>query len=90
MNFEWDDNKARVNLSKHRISFDLSRLVFDDPNKVDDIDDNLDFGEERWIATGLAGNQLLVVVYVLRREKIRIISARRATKYEEQDYYQQT
>ena len=90
MNFEWDEAKASTNLKKHGISFVLSRSVFDDPNKLDDLDDVIDYGEERWIITGLAELQLLTVVYTLRRGIIRIISARRATRHEEQDYYQQT
>ena len=90
MEFEWDDAKASSNLKKHGISFVQSRQVFDDPRKVDDLDNFLEYGEERWIVTGMSGLRLLTVVYTMRQGFIRIISARKATKHEEQDYYQQT
>ena len=90
MEFGWDDAKASSNLKKHGISFGQSRQVFDDPRKVDDLDNFLEYGEERWIVTGMSGLRLLTVVYTMRQGFIRIISARKATKHEEQDYYQQT
>ena len=45
--FEWDDDKARINLVKHKISFEIARLVFADENAIDEVDDREDYGEER-------------------------------------------
>ena len=50
--FEWDDAKARANLEKHEVSFEVARLVFDDPAASDEIDNRGGYGEERFIVTG--------------------------------------
>jgi uncharacterized protein len=89
MEFEWDEEKARANLAKHGVSFRAARKVFNDPDKIDDIDDLIDYGEERWVAIGLSDLKLCTVVYVFRNGNIRIISARGASRHEEQDYYKQ-
>lgn len=90
MEFEWDENKARVNLRKHGVSFDRAKLVFEDEQRVEEIDDSIFYGEERWRTIGMVWSELVVVIYTERQGKIRIISARRALKHEQQDYYQQT
>ena len=85
--FEWDDDKARRNLANHHVSFRRATVVFDDPNSLDEIDDEPN--EERWRTT-LDVNRVLVVVWTERRgNRIRIISARRATRHEEDNYYRQ-
>jgi uncharacterized protein len=86
MKFEWDVEKADANLKKHGVSFEMSRLVFDDPYLNDRLDESADYGEERWISTGLAKGKLIVVVYAMRGETCRIISARKATRIEQQNY----
>ena len=64
--------------------------MFDDPFAVERLDDREDYGEERSIIIGMAaGNSLLFVVYTERKGRIRIISARRATKREQDDYFRQ-
>ncbi len=83
--FEWDDDKAWINLEKHDVSFELARCVFDDPNLDERLDDDPD--EERWAATGMAKDQVLVVIYVERAGRTRIISARRASKHEQARYF---
>lgn len=91
MIFEWDDNKARSNFRRHKISFDVARLVFRDPNCVELVDKgNYTSTEPRYNIIGFV-NQLLFVVYTERinkngKEVIRIISARKATAIEEDIY----
>lgn len=91
-NFEWDPHKARSNFQKHQISFDRATSVFRDPLAVSMVDDEHDDIEERWATLGQADNgQLLVVVHTFKERSgniatIRIISARKATKSERQQY----
>jgi uncharacterized DUF497 family protein len=89
MLFTWDPAKEAENKRKHRISFRLARRVFFDPLHLILFDRVVD-GEERWHAIGHApGSTLLVVVHTLldeREQVIRIISARRATSYEQGEY----
>jgi uncharacterized DUF497 family protein len=77
-------------LSAHGVSFDLAKTVFKDPFAIERLDDRENYGEERFVIIGMAaGDILLFVAYAEREERIRIISARRATQYEEDDYFQQ-
>ena len=92
LKFDWRNtaDKAARNFCDHGVSFDLATTVFDDPFAVERLDDREDYGEERFILIGIAaGNSLLSVVYTERKGRIRIISARRATKREQDDYFQQ-
>lgn len=52
--FEWSDAKARANLIDHKVSFDVAKLVFDDPRSLEEIDDRFDYGEDRFNAIGMA------------------------------------
>jgi uncharacterized protein len=88
-NFEWDYNKAISNYVKHGVSFEEATRVFDDPFAIGEVDDREVYGEERFVLIGKARNKLLVVVYIERGERIRIISARKATKYERENSYRQ-
>ena len=85
--FEWDEAKAQANLAKHNVSFHSARLVFDDERVIDVDDHSSSHDEDRFAATGMGGDKLLTVVYTLRHERIRIISAWQATKRESDDYY---
>ncbi|HEX3554009.1 MAG TPA: BrnT family toxin [Thermoanaerobaculia bacterium] len=86
MRFEWDDAKNDVNLQKHGINFTDVWQVFTEPMLID-LDDREDYGEERWIGTGWLGNLLIVVVWTEPEEDtIRVISARRADRYERRRY----
>jgi hypothetical protein len=90
LKFEWDNAKAQANLRTHGVSFDLAKTVFRNPFAVERLDDREDYGEERFVMIGMAeGNILLFVAYAEREERIRMISARRATQYEQDDYFQQ-
>jgi len=87
MEFEWDENKAEANLSKHKVSFDEAQTVFDDPLYVDFYDPNHSDDEERYIIVGQSVNQRLLVVSYTERENVtRLISAREATKGEKTAY----
>jgi uncharacterized DUF497 family protein len=85
--FEWDEAKAAENYAKHGVSFEMATEVFKDPFAVERLDDREDYGEDRFILVGTAEGVLLTVVHTERNSCIRIISARRATKYEQDDYF---
>lgn len=71
-------------------SFDLAKTVFKDPFAVERLDDRQDYGEERFVIIGIAERWVvLFVAYTERKEGIRIISARRATQNEQDDYFRQ-
>ena len=90
MEFEWHDAKAEANLLAHGVSFELAKTVFKDVFAIERLDDREDYAEERFIIIGMAdGDVVLFVAYTERDGRIRLISARRATKYEEEDYYKQ-
>lgn len=87
MEFEWDQNKADSNLSKHGISFDEAMTVFDDPLYLDFFDPDHSHDQNRYIIMGRSSNnRLLLLSYTENGEKIRIISAREATRRERKDY----
>lgn len=87
--FEWDEAKAESNRRKHGVSFDLAVQVFDDPNMIAEQDRIVD-GEPRWRSIGMAaGIAVLVVGYTVRgqgEEIVRIITARKATRKEREQY----
>ena len=83
--FEWDAAKAEANLRKHNVSFQTARRVFDDAFAVYGIDDSHD--EDRIVITGMVDGVLLTIIYTDRHDRIRIISARKATRHEQRDYY---
>jgi hypothetical protein len=83
----WDPNKAAKNLRKHRVAFEEAATVFDDPVFVTVVDDEHSVDEERYITLGMSTQRrLLIVAHTERDGRIRIISAREATKKEEQFY----
>ncbi|MSO94135.1 MAG: BrnT family toxin [Rhodospirillales bacterium] len=88
MEFEWDDAKALSNLAKHGIAFAGALKVFFDPRRIEFKDTRRDYGEERFQAIGNVEGVLVQVVYALRGENVRIISARRATRLERSLYGQ--
>lgn len=85
--FEWDPAKARSNVTKHAVTFDEASTVFRDPLSAT-IDDPLHSDvETRFVITGLSHmNRLLVVVFTERCDRIRIITARKATPTERRSY----
>ena len=86
MRFQFDPAKAASNLKKHGVSFADAEGVFYDPLAIHQLDpDSAD--EERFVAVGMgSAGIILVVVYALRGEEIRLISARRATRHEVKSY----
>jgi uncharacterized DUF497 family protein len=86
----WDEKKNRLNLAKHRISFETASLVFEDPHSISQFDRVKD-GEERWQTLGVAaGMAVLLIAHAdcleSGEEVIRIISARKATPHERKIY----
>ncbi len=87
--FEWDEAKAASNLRKHGVSFETARLVFDDPLALFLIERSTDYQEERLSVTGVVGGVTLIVTHTERGDRIRLISARRATRHERRIYEEQ-
>jgi uncharacterized DUF497 family protein len=90
MRFVWDEKKSRLNLTKHKVSFQTAALVFEDPHSISRFDRVKD-GEERWQTLGVAvGVAVLLVAHAdyaeSGEEVIRIISARKATPHERKSY----
>lgn len=88
MKFEWDEAKNERNIKKHGLDFAEGVEVFDGPI-LERLDDRADYGEERWVAVGLLrGIVCVVLVYTEPdRETIRIISFRKADRYEREAYF---
>ena len=87
MEFEWDENKRRSNLSKHGIDFVDAAKIFNS-SVLERVDNRYDYDETRIVTLGEVNGVVLFVVYTRRGEVRRIISARRATKGERNKYYQ--
>jgi hypothetical protein len=85
--FEWDIRKAAENLKKHHVSFEEAASVFGDPLAITFNDPDHSFGERRSLTFGLSSDgQLLVVSHTGRRTKVRLITARPATRHERKIY----
>jgi uncharacterized protein len=87
LDFEWDNQKASLNLNKQRISFEAAKTVFNDSLAYIFNDEWHSVGERREIIIGRdQNNRLLLVCFTEKANVIRIISARLATKKERRDY----
>ena len=87
LQFEWDHRKAEANVSKHSVTFEEAATVFGDPLAQIANDLRHSAREERFVLLGLSRKQhLLAVMYTDRKNAIRIISARRATRGEQKTY----
>jgi len=86
MQIEFNPDKAQANLDKHGVSFEDAMLVFFDPDRLDELDGRKDYGEERRIVIGEIEGRVFVVVYTLRGEVIRLISARKSNEREQRKY----
>jgi uncharacterized protein len=82
MLFEWDEAKAAANLAKHGISFVKAVAVFDGENRVIIEDIRYQYDEPRFSIYGLIQGRLHVVVFTIRADAVRLISARKANKRE--------
>jgi uncharacterized DUF497 family protein len=91
--FEWGATKAALNLSKHRVSFEIAARVFADPFALA-VQDRVENGERRWQTVGMVDSHLvLLVAHTVGEDNdgteiIRIISARKATSIERRRYEQ--
>jgi uncharacterized DUF497 family protein len=92
LEFEWDADKERANIKKHGLDFTTAAHVFSDVNRLEYYDYKHSEDENRYIVIGAINGTLtiVVVVYTLRDSDriIRIISARPAEKWEEDEYYE--
>lgn len=87
LQFEWDYQKARKNLQKHRVLFEEAATVFGDPLSITISDPLHSSSEDRFVTIGESiKRKLMVVIYTDRGGFIRIISARMATKMERKNY----
>jgi hypothetical protein len=85
--FEWDQEKAEKNIQNNRVSFNEASTVFNDPLSLTIHDPLHSDKEDRFVIIGNSyKNRLLLVVHVERGDKIRIISARKATRKEKKHY----
>lgn len=86
MKFEWDEAKRLENIRKHGIDFVEVVSVFDSQTVI--FEDNRSYQEERFMLLGILKIHVIAVIYVYRGEQIiRLISARKATKYEQKIYF---
>jgi uncharacterized protein len=87
MKFEWDEEKAKINIAKHGISFSEAATVFGDPLSIPLDDPDHSYDEKRFLLIGQSSiGSLLIVSYTEREERIRIISARDVTRSERKFY----
>jgi uncharacterized DUF497 family protein len=88
MNFEWDGFKNEINIDKYGFDFADAYRVFDS-SMVIDIDNRKDYGEDRWVGTGILDGRIVVVIFTEPdRATTRIISLRKALS-DEKRYYEQ-
>ncbi len=91
-NFDWDPSKAESNADKHGVRFERAATVFRDPNALSVFDEEHSDEKERWVTLGIDSSGGLLVVHHTFTDvdaancSIRIISARKATKPEAQQY----
>lgn len=86
--FEWDASKARSNYKKHGVTFEEATTVFGDPRAIT-IQSSVATRERRYVTIGLTSSSklMIVVVHTDRNDRIRIISARPASRAERRQYY---
>jgi hypothetical protein len=88
MDYEWDERKRAVNLTKHGIDFARACRIWDENGQVLVVEDaRHDYRERRFHAFGVVDGILLMAVFTWREERCRIISARRASKHEAATYH---
>lgn len=90
LRFQWDEKKEKTNVKKHGVSFEESRTVFYDENAIQFFDPDHSEDEDRFILLGMSLKlRVLIVCHCFRESEtvIRIISARRADKDEEDEYW---
>jgi hypothetical protein len=87
MEFEADPVKAAQNFKKHKVSFEEAASIFGDSMEITYPDPDHSVGEMRWLSFGMSSRErVLAVIYTERRGKVRLVSARVATKHERKIY----
>jgi uncharacterized protein len=87
--YEWDEAKAAANFAKHGVSFSAAARALEDPGRIEVLDDRFDYTEERMQSLCMDRGKVLFVVTVTPDENVcRIISARKATRHEQEQYFQ--
>ena len=84
--FEWDENKAKVNLKKHGVSFETAIRVFQDAYRIEYFDADHSVEEDRYVTVGIVDGILSVVYTERDNDAIRLISARKANETERRAY----
>ena len=87
MRFEWDHDKAIANEAKHGVPFDYATRVFLDPKATVVEDTRRRYGEERMAVCGVIEGRLHVVIFTMRGDVCRLISARKANERESRAYH---
>ena len=87
MQYEWDEQKRLSNARKHGIDFQDAITIFVGDTVLME-DDRFDYGERRFVSLGLLQGRVIVVVHTAQDQVTRIISARKATRYEQSIYFQ--
>ncbi len=87
MEFDWDETKNRINIFKHNMAFEIAVQIFSGPT-FEFEDDRFVYDEPRYITLGLLGEHILAVAHCERGGRTRIISARKANRYEQTLFYQ--
>jgi len=87
MHFEWDEQKNQFNIRKHGLDFADALAVFAGVTFTFE-DDRFDYEEQRFITLGMLAGKVIVIAHTERDDKVRIISMRKATKYEQKLYFQ--
>ncbi len=91
MTYEWDPAKAQANVKKHRVTFEEAASVFLDPSALTFWDPDHSEEEDRELTIGRSAQQrLLFVAHAPRDSRVRIISARKATRKEQKQYEEAT
>jgi len=85
--FIWGKKKYALNIKKHHVPFERAIKVFDDPERVLIYDEKHSIFEDRWMTIGFSDLTLLTVVYTENDDIIRLITARKADKKEEKEYF---
>lgn len=88
MKFTWDDQKRRANIRNHGFDFVDAEEVFEGITFTLP-DDRFDYGEERFITLGLLRATVVVIAHAEKDDEIRVISMRKATRYEQKIYFEE-
>lgn len=86
MQYTWDDAKRESNLRKHRLDFADAKIVLDGLTVTFE-DDRFDYSEQRFITIGLLAGEFVAIAHTKEQDITRIISMRKATKYEEFTFF---